>query len=467
MEKSWGEKYKPRNMKDLIMNKEMCRKIASWLRKYDEHEPCKKAKSNMTIHDYANIIISGSHGSGKTVSCEITIREVGMEPIFIDINRLKKDDLIGDKGLITMRNFKCNNHVTMSVSDVKKKRNVIIIDNVDTISSTNNKAVVNSLYKINTQHRIAPLILISTNQHSKFMSDIKKSMYCIKFSDPSFTQMRDLLITIANKEKIRIDTENNTLLGNIIEHAQKDIRRLINTLYEIKQIYGGRRIGKKEIEHYAGIAQMKDMYLDLYTTTNNLMHHYKSIDDCLELFETEKVKLPLMIQENYGKVISKNCLDKKTRRRIIGDVVDVLSTADVIDNITYSDQNWDLQEIVGCFSCAIPSYVISKGCNKDTFVGMGFPADLHKTSIQKINKKNITHTNSTFSNMNIVDFIYLGKIMEDILERGDVELYSKIADYYDISLSDMQSLIKLDKMNKDQSDSTSLAKKLREFSKII
>ena len=42
---------------------------------------------------------------------------------------------------------------------------------------------------------------------------------------------------------------------------------------------------------------------------------------------------------------------------------------------------------------------------------LDFPMDLNRTSIQKINKKNILNANKCLSTMNIHDYIYINQIV--------------------------------------------------------
>ena len=45
----------------------------------------------------------------------------------------------------------------------------------------------------------------------------------------------------------------------------------------------------------------KELDFDLYKATDKMLTDYIDIDTCIELYETEKVLMPLMIHENYHK----------------------------------------------------------------------------------------------------------------------------------------------------------------------
>ena len=83
---------------------------------------------------------------------------------------------------------------------------------------------------------------------------------------------------------------------------------------------------------------------------------------------------------------------------------------------------WDLLEIHGYKSCAIPSYYINKYRNNNTSNKICFAIDLNRTSVKKMNKKNINKTNESINknsnenirNKSIDEFIYMGEIINKI-----------------------------------------------------
>ncbi|HNI43671.1 MAG TPA: hypothetical protein PK230_03185 [Chitinophagales bacterium] len=75
----------------------------------------------------------------------------------------------------------------------------------------------------------------------------------------------------------------------------------------------------------------KDLDFDLYKATNKMLTDYKDIETCLELYETEKVLMPLMIHENYHKFIKESEYSK---------VLDNLSIGDILENYIYGEQNF-------------------------------------------------------------------------------------------------------------------------------
>ena len=124
-----------------------------------------------------------------------------------------------------------------------------------------------------------------------------------------------------------------------------------------------------------------------------------------------------MIHENYHKYIKQSEYTK---------VLDNLSIGDILENYIYGEQNWDLLELHGIISCCIPSYLIKKYSNGKKSGSLVFAADLNRTSVKKMNKKNITKTNNSLNrncyknirNKSIDEFIYMGEIINKINENS-------------------------------------------------
>jgi len=197
------------------------------------------------------------------------------------------------------------------------------------------------------------------------------------------------------------------------------------------------------------------------------LFRYKNINDCLRYYETEKVLLPLMVHQNYISCVFKNFTNTVDKFNIINTISKSLSYGDVIENYIYGDQNWDMQEIHGFYSCVISSYYLDKQLKKDPEnINLIFTTDLNKTSIKKINKKNINNTNKCFENMNIIDYIYINKIIRNLIDKGKIfECVSMIKGYNNIKLEHIESLLKIDKIEHTKTSLSS--KKKKEFLKYL
>ena len=124
-----------------------------------------------------------------------------------------------------------------------------------------------------------------------------------------------------------------------------------------------------------------------------------------------------------------------------------------------------MQELHGLYTCGITSYHANTLLNKKKITKVQFPADLNKTSIKKINKKNILNTNKYFNNMNIFDYVYSNKIIKNMINNNDIKTCSEILAGYDVTIENIESLLKIDKISGIKNALSSKNKKL--FSKYL
>ena len=412
-------KYKPTKLNQIIGNSKSINYIEDWLSSFYEvknflkkngllkksSKGRKKKLVNMsdTEIEYSkrkgNLLITGSHGCGKSTIINIILKEEKYDIINLNMmdTKVKVDvDLISKLA-------------SKNLSEPNKKT-VLLIDELESVITLNDKNAVFDIIKDNNYNRFMPIIIITNNQHNKQLNETKKYSNEVKIFSPFPSEVIKWVNTICKNEKIDLDGE---LISKFIEHCQNDMRKILIQLDELKVNYSGMKITANILNNFTDIMKKKDKDFDLYKSTEEMLIDYKDIDICLELYDTEKVLMPLMIHENYYKFIKKSEYCK---------VLDNLSRGDILENYIYGEQNWDLLEIHGLISCVIPSYFVNKYSNgkktimKDDLV---FAADLNRTSVKKMNKKNINKTNEVIRknsqkiirNKSIDEFIYMGEIM--------------------------------------------------------
>jgi len=196
-------------------------------------------------------------------------------------------------------------------------------------------------------------------------------------------------------------------------------------------------------EQYINDTCGKNQDIDLFTSARFLLTQYENIDKCMKLYEIEKVLLPLTIHQNYIKILLNN-YDDNTNKYI--DIIsDAFSTGDIIENYIYGEQNWDLQEVHGYYTCILPSYIMNKNTSKK-YVQLDFSSDLNKTSIKNINKKNIINASKCFNKMDIYDYININKIFMFLIMSEHIQKMIDMIKNYHPSMEDIESILKIDKM---------------------
>ena len=421
MSLNWVQKYEPKSSKDFIGNSIAINKIRNWLQDFPNRS--------------SSYIIIGSIGIGKTIISQILLKEAGYDYIYFSSSDEKKDDIYE------------------TIINNPKKKIGIIIDDTNRINLTNEKKNIINLFLLNEIKKRFPIILISNLTHSKFINKLIQKKHCpeIKFELPGETSLKTIINKISTNEKLNISPE---IVSKIIEYSQKDIRKCILILEDLYLTFGNTSnesiIDEAKFKLYRMYTQRKDIDCGLLIANKNLMDNYKSIQNCLKMYDKEKVLLPLMLFENYPLAIENKELSPKDKINMIANITNSLSIGDVIETNIYSDQNWYLQDTHGFFSCAKPSFdMMTKNyggtSNISKYYNLNFSYDLNSVSIKNINRKNFVNIQNHLINFNNHDILYLHKIYKYQIKNKKTDKLNKILADYKISIKNITSINNIDK----------------------
>jgi hypothetical protein len=421
MENIFTTKYIPKEPSDIIGNKDNVDFIQNWL-------------SNFKNSNFSSIIISGHHGVGKTIAIKTILEYLNYDIKYLSSYNLKNIKKINE--IINMNSYFCDNN---------NNNFAIIIDDFDTITLTSKKNLIFQLFKDNQDKKYFPIIFLTNEQHSKLISNIKKSCPELKFQYPELHELIAYVKKICNNENIII--KNDKLIDNIIKYSQLDIRKLLLILEDLKLTYNNKEINENEWNIYILSSQKKNINIGLYESTRKIFDKYNSISKNIELYETEKVLLPLMIFENYAKNLLLRQIPSNTELyEIMYKVSDYISIGDNVETNIYTDQNWYLQKLHGFYTCVETSYYINKypRKNSNTYV-LNFSTDLNKTSLKNINKRNINNIQILLENKNLSDIMYLNKIINHDINNNKYSFIKKFIKSYNLNNKHIELINKIDK----------------------
>jgi hypothetical protein len=420
MEDIFTTKYIPKEPSDIIGNKDNIDFIQNWL-------------SNFKNSDFSSIIISGHHGVGKTIAIKTILEYLNYDIKYLSSYNLKNIKKINE--IINMNSYFCENNNNFA----------IIIDDFDTITLTSKKNLIFQLFKDNQDKKYFPIIFLTNEQHSKLISNIKKSCPELKFQYPELHELILYVKKICNNENIII--KNDKLIDNIIKYSQMDIRKLLLILEDLKLTYNDKEINENEWNYYILSSKKKNINIGLYESTRKIFDKYTNISKNIELYETEKVLLPLMIFENYAKnLLLRQIPSNKELYEIMYKVSDYISIGDNVETNIYTDQNWYLQKLHGFYTCVETSYYINKypRKNSNTYV-LNFSTDLNKTSLKNINKRNINNIQILLENKNLSDIMYLNKIINNDINNNKYTFIKKFIKSYNLNNKHIELINKIDK----------------------
>lgn len=428
------EKYKPIKSNDIIGDAQSTYEITQWIKSFQKQN-CKC------------LLITGSHGCGKTCRVEIILKELDYTKKHLNILKFKKSE---DQSSY-IRELTCRSDILSLFRGQSSKRCAIVIDELDPELLNQEKNQLINLMKLNNNEGLCPIIFVFDVRHNKIVNTLKKGTYNVRIAEPTEEDMMNLLKKICYYEKIKIQNEN--VAKKIIAFSQNDFRKLCVTLYDLRNDMPNKMINQIDIEKYKEVVFNKDIPMDLFRSTNSLLTHYQSVDECMRSYEIEKVNLPLMIHQNYLSTLD----DEKSDFSYLRNVTKSLSKGDVIDNYIYGEQRWDIANVHGLYSCCFPSYFLK---NKKLHKKISYFVDMNRASVGKLNKKHIINAARTFDSVDPFDYIYINKLITSLILANNMEELSKIMKYYKLTLEDIEAILKIDKNNQSKITLTSKQKKI-------
>lgn len=476
-------KYFPKSIKDLVVNETKISMISNWLDLYDantkKYKNIKKRyritniddddditeieiqnkKDNNISHDKSCSIIIGPHGSGKTSMIMTILEQKKYNINFINFEKINKIDNVED----FINKISNNDICTLMLNKNKNNKKAIVIDNVENIITTNEKNFVTNLIKFNEHNWLCPIIFICNDTHNKIINFIKKTAYKIILLYPSNESMSTVFYKIALKEKLKFKTEH--ICAKLIKHSDNDLRFLLSILEAIKNIYNNKVFDQNDLDNFIITRKMKDQDLSIFNATKKLLYTYETVDEIIRIFETEKIIVPLMIQQHYVNLLQGRDFN------LIKKISNSLSKGDITENYIYEHNAYDIRDTQAFFQCINPSFILSNTLNSkknpiENFnPNLKYPIDLNKTSIKRINyTKNILPANVHFKNMKLNDYMYFNKIIYGLIKSEQYDEINNLIKEYNIDITIIESILKINKLTGDKFSISTKIKKILEKS---
>lgn len=280
----------------------------------------------------------GEPGTGKTYFVTKLLKDAGFDIVKYDAGDIRNQSVITN---ITKYNIPDMN--IMSLMNSKKKRIVIIMDEIDGMNS-GDKGGINSLIKLIRPKKTKkqkeelinynPIICIGSYHIDKKIKDLMKVCYVYELKSPSIQN----IISIS-KNLLPNMSEDNYV--KIAEHVQGDLRQLkiiIDTY--IKNNNNDNSI----IKNFDNLFCKKSLNEDTKQIVKKLINtNYDVKDHSLIMNETDRTIVGLLWHENIIDVLQKQ--DIKKSINFYSNTLNDICIADYIDRITFQKQIWQFNEM--------------------------------------------------------------------------------------------------------------------------
>lgn len=485
---NYCKKYAPINLKTIIGNKAQINYLTNWLNNFENNKKSylkhvdaiqlkkqlKKHKKKLKISEedsnnindidevievVENINIKKTGENSKNHSCLMMIGEHGVGKTCLTNVVLKNMNYIVDT--INIQNILCNNknissyiknlltshNIFEHLNNELHKRHVIVIDELESLNSPLEKKIITYLINLNNELWSMPIIFISGGKHSKITTLLKVHANIINFNYPTYDNLMTLLIRVCKNENISFENEKTAQI--VLNNSQFDYRRLLSILQDMQQNNTDLHFDDKKINTFFATYKKKDLDVNIFRSSAFLMAHYNNIDECLRLYNSEKITIPLVLHQNYINFVNANYYGKD-RLDICATIAKSFAFGDLVSNNIYSDQNWDMEEIYGFSSCVYPSYLLSKlkiRTNEEFLKkSLEYPKDFSKTSVKNINKKNINKTLTCLKNFEIMDFMHANSFIKTLFQNNKIAECADIFKNYNGAVEHIEAILKIDKI---------------------
>lgn len=412
------------------------------------------------------LLVYGESGIGKTYFIESHLsKKLKLKPLTND-----KIDQLMDEKPSNYSSFLSLFFDVITFDDIDDKKKIMVINektlyNFEKCSKIIIKLIDDSI-KLNY-----PMIIIIDSEHKKLISNLEKKAITIRFNKPSNDEIKKILnmILIKNNISDKIDPRtkgkiSNTLNNKICELSNNNLNKvfvlvnnLINNYCDI--VNDSKVITKNNFIEFLKDTVENNNKNNIYVSNYKLLTKYESIEQAMELYNNDNIDNPLIMEESYTqKIIAYENANGTIEpiKDIVVRLTKSFTYSNLIDTYIYNSQQWtNLKRIYGYFSCVLPSYLLSK-IEIDYSPNVKFLSDMNKTSIQKINTKQIFNVYENFDIINIDYYIYIGNYIKSIISQCSdgkkdnkllIKKFNEFVKYYKINQSTIERLLKINKLD--------------------
>lgn len=412
------------------------------------------------------LLVYGESGIGKTYFIESHLsKKLKLKPLTND-----KIDQLMDEKPSNYSSFLSLFFDVITFDDIDDKKKIMVINEKTLYNFEKCSKIIIKLIDDSIKLKY-PIIIIIDSEHKKLISNLEKKAITIRFTKPNNDEIKKILnmILIKNNISDKINPRNkgrisNTLNNKICELSNNNLNKvfvlvnnLINNYCDI--VNDSKVITKNNFIEFLKDTVENNNKNNIYVSNYKLLTKYESIEQAMELYNNDNIDNPLIMEESYTqKIIAYENANGTIEpiKDIIVRLTKSFTYSNLIDTYIYNSQQWtNLKRIYGYFSCVLPSYLLSK-IEIDYSPNVKFLSDMNKTSIQKINTKQIFNVYENFDIINIDYYIYIGNYIKSIISQCSdgkkdnkllIKKFNEFVKYYKINQSTIERLLKINKLD--------------------
>lgn len=352
----WILDIRPKKIDQLLINDGQKNELHKWINELDN----------------VCLFITGKSGTGKSTVANALLAEYGYEVKELNATNLRSVTVL-------KKTFKdaVMNKFWASIG----KKMALVIENVDLFSTGDAKGLLNEFIRnideINKKNGFKNPIICTANDITKPLKKLCNHTHHFPLNNPNVMQIMELSRFIIKEKKMGLNNSCVALLGEYIT----DYRQLINTLEYLYNVYGGDKLGAKELYDFLKSMDVNDTDHQLNRFMKQLVSRDLSVKEYIDGYETDPLLIPDTIYENYIKFSYGRSCGKDKKYEILADMSDLMSQSVGLYQKMGPNLIWNVTNVYGFYSTVKSSKYLHKQCNKGT------PVTLAKSRLFSIDQQ--------------------------------------------------------------------------------
>ncbi|XP_051715496.1 replication factor C subunit 1 isoform X2 [Ctenopharyngodon idella] len=455
----WVDKYRPRNLKNLIgqQGDQSCaNKLLRWLQNWHKHHSSStKAPSKFGKFGgkddgsgFKAALLSGPPGVGKTTTAALVCEELGYSYVEMNASCTRSKNSLKEVIAESLNNTSIKNFYTGASQTVSSKH-VLIMDEVDGMAGNEDRGGIQEMIGLIKQSKIPIICMCNDRNHQKIRS-LANYCYDLRFQRPRVEQIKGAMMSIAFKEGLKIPPP---ALNEVILASNQDIRQILHNLsmWSAKDKVMTYDQAKADANN-----AKKDMKLGPFDVCRKVFSSgeetaHMSLIDKSDLFFHDYSLAPLFVQENYLHVRPAAAGGNlKNHLVLLSKTADSICDGDLVDKQIRSRQTWSLLPTQAIYASVLPGELMrgymSQFPTFPSWLGKFSSAGKHSRILQELASHMSLKTLSSKEAINLDYLPYLrSAILEPLQSQGSegANQSVKLMDDYDIIKEDVDNMMEI------------------------
>jgi replication factor C subunit 1 len=342
------EKYRPQRLADFIGNEEVVSELKKWMENFNSPQKSRNY--------YANLLLIGGPGIGKTTLAKILLEYFGYEVVEFNASDTRNAEQIDN----IFKELFHNNTNIFSLLEEKSKKIAVIMDEIDGLTIGDKGGMKRLQYYLSKNSYKLPIILTSnisqyTCNGSKKLLELKKMCHVHTLNLPNKHALFNYIQKIVKLENLE-EIITPPFIQIIISKAQNDFRTIFNTISMIVLLSKSQDIDISDLMGYVE-NNGRNVSYDVYQACDMIFNSKNmDIDTLFYLFGLERYNLPITLYDNMYNYINKFTDDNI---KIINTMLRNYVFSIVFENALYNDLEWEFFDYQ-CSLTVISVYLLNK-----------------------------------------------------------------------------------------------------------